>query len=126
VFTDLIDRSEGFEARLAAMNRTVTTVDDSIGYEDYTDYVELHIEQGKNLESKNLNIGVVSAIASLNRMNITVHGEAGHAGTIGMEERNDALMHTAEILIEFEKIVKSFGPPNVGTVGELEVFPSSS
>ena len=126
VFTDLIDRNEGFEDRLAAMNRTVATVDDSIGYEDYTDYVELHIEQGKNLESKNLNIGVVSSIASLNRMNVTVYGEAGHAGTIGMEERNDALMHTAKILTEFEKIVKSYGSPNVGTVGELEVFPSSS
>src|SRR5699024_10841797 len=58
VFTDLIDRSEGFEDRIKAMNRTVATVDDSIGYKEYTDYVELHIEQGKNLESKNLNIGV--------------------------------------------------------------------
>src|SRR5699024_4950662 len=126
VFTDLIDRSEGFEDRIKAMNRTVATVDDSIGYKEYTDYVELHIEQGKNLESKNLNIGVVSSIASLNRMNIIVHGKAGHAGTIGMEERNDALMNTAKILTEFEKTVKSYGPPNVGTVGELEVFPSSS
>lgn len=126
VFTDLIDRSEGFEDRLAEMDRTVAAVDDSIGYEDFTDYVELHIEQGKNLESKNLNIGVVSSIASLNRMDVTVHGEAGHAGTIGMEERNDALMHTAKILTEFEEIVKSSGPPNVGTVGQLEVFPSSS
>ena len=126
VFTDLIDRSEGFEERLSAMNRTVATVDDSIGHEDYTDYVELHIEQGRNLETNNLDIGVVSSIASLNRMNITVHGVAGHAGTIGMEERNDALMDTAKILTEFEKIVKSFVPPNVGTVGELEVFPSSS
>lgn len=126
VFTDLIDRSEGFEDRLAAMNRTVATVDDSIGYEDYTDYVELHIEQGKNLETKNLNIGIVSSIASLNRMVITVHGEAGHAGTIGMEERNDALMHTVKILTEFERIVKSYGAPNVGTVGQLDVFPASS
>ncbi|WP_462420243.1 hydantoinase/carbamoylase family amidase [Salinicoccus sp. Marseille-QA3877] len=126
VFTDLIDRSEGFEDRLTAMNRTVATVDDSIGYEDYTDYVELHIEQGKHLETNNLNIGVVSSIASLNRMNVTVHGEAGHAGTIRMEERKDALMHTAKILTEFERIVKSYGHPNVGTVGQLEVFPASS
>lgn len=126
VFTDLIDRSEGFEDRLAAMNRTVATVDDSIGYEDYTDYVELHIEQGKHLETNNLNIGVVSSIASLNRMNVTVHGEAGHAGTIRMEERKDALMHTAKILTEFERIVKSYGHPNVGTVGQLTVFPASS
>src|SRR5699024_1089766 len=126
VFIDLIDRSAGFEDRLAAMNRTVATVDDSIGYEDYTDYVELHIEQGKHLETNNLNIGVVSSIASLKRMNVTVHGEAGHAGTIRMEERKDALMHTAKILTEFERIVKSYGHPNVGTVGELTVFPASS
>lgn len=126
VFTGLIDRSDGFEDRLKEMGRTIDAVDDSIGYEDYTDYVELHIEQGKNLETKNIDIGVVSSIASLNRMVVTVHGEAGHAGTIGMEERNDALMHTAKILTEFERIVKSYGPPNVGTVGQLEVFPSSS
>src|SRR5699024_9591134 len=63
---------------------------------------------------------------SLNRIDVTVHGEAGHAGTISMEERNDALMHTAKILTEFEEIVKSSGSPNVGTVGQLEVFPSSS
>ncbi|SDL27081.1 Zn-dependent hydrolase [Lacicoccus qingdaonensis] len=126
VFTGLIDRSDGFEDRLKEMGRTIDAVDDSIGYEDYTDYVELHIEQGKNLETKNIDIGVVSSIASLNRMVVTVHGEAGHAGTIGMEERNDALMHTAKILTEFERIVKSYGPPNVGTVGQLEVSPASS
>src|SRR5699024_11923398 len=107
VVTDLIDRSEGFEDRLAEMDRTVAAVDASIGYEDFTDYVELHIEQGKNLESKNLNIGVVSSIASLNRIDVTVHGEAGHAGTISRKERNDALMHTAKILTEFEEIMKA-------------------
>src|SRR5699024_11530934 len=113
VFTDLIDRSEGFEDRLAEMDRTVAAVDDSIGYEDFTDYVELHIEQGKNLESKNLNIGVVSSIASLNRIDVSVHGEAGHAGTSGMEERTDTLMHTEKIMTELEEIVKSSGPPYV-------------
>src|SRR5699024_2070528 len=100
VFTDLIDRSEGFEDRLAEMDRTVAAVDDAIGYEDFTDDVELHIEQCKNLESKNLNIGVVSSIASLDRIDVTVHGEEGHAETIGMEELNDAFMHTATLLTE--------------------------
>ena len=125
VFTDTLERGDDFEEKLAEMNRTVASVDDSIGYADYTDYLELHIEQGKHLESKNLNIGIVNSIASLHRLIVDVHGEAGHAGTIGMAERDDALMHTAKILNEFEKIVKSYGPPFVGTVGTLEVFPAS-
>ncbi|WP_245844698.1 M20/M25/M40 family metallo-hydrolase [Salinicoccus kekensis] len=125
VFTGLLERTERFEDWLKNINRTAATVDESIGYEAYTDYLELHIEQGKNLETKNKNIGIVNSIASLNRMNVTVHGEAGHAGTISMEERNDALMNTAKILTEFERIVKSYGAPNVGTVGTLQVYPSS-
>ena len=43
---------------------------------------------------------------------------------MGMTERNDALTHTAQILLEFEKIVKTYGAPNVGTVGELYVEPN--
>src|SRR5699024_10811938 len=116
VFTDLIDRSEGFEDRLAEMDRTVAAVDDSIGYEDFTDYVELHIEQGKNLESKNLNIGVVSSIASVSRMDVTGHGEARHARTISMDAVTAALRVDGRTMTVFAELVKSAKSPNVGTL----------
>src|SRR5438093_6279314 len=54
-------------------------------------YVEVHIEQGPVLESLGLPVGVVSAIAGQSRFEITFTGEAGHAGTVPMAQRRDAL-----------------------------------
>ncbi|HEY8333333.1 MAG TPA: hydantoinase/carbamoylase family amidase, partial [Tardiphaga sp.] len=47
-------------------------------------YVELHIEQGPVLESKNLPVGVVTAISGATRLAVELHGMAGHAGTVPM------------------------------------------
>lgn len=126
VFSDVIDKSEDFDERMKTIGKTAEDVENAVGYVDYSDYLELHIEQGKHLENSHLNIGIVKSIASLNQLDVTVYGEAGHAGTIGMSERNDALMHTAKLLTKFETIVNSYGSPFVGTVGQLEVFPNSS
>ncbi|WP_020008002.1 Zn-dependent hydrolase [Salinicoccus albus] len=126
VFSDLIDKSGNFAERMAGIGRTPEDVENAIGYKDFTDYLELHIEQGVYLENNALDIGIVNAIASMHQLNVTVFGEAGHAGTIGMRERDDAMMNASKLLVEFEKIVKSYGPPFVGTAGTLEVFPNSS
>src|SRR5438309_1755229 len=58
-------------------------------------YVEVHIEQGPVLEARGLPVGVVSAIAGQSRYDITFTGEAGHAGTVPMAERRDALVGAA-------------------------------
>src|ERR1700733_7682161 len=55
-------------------------------------YVELHIEQGPVLEAKNLAVGVVTAIAGATRLSVVLTGMAGHAGTVPMALRRDALM----------------------------------
>src|ERR1700691_1204753 len=57
-------------------------------------YVELHIEQGPVLEARNLAVGVVSAIAGATRLAARLTGMAGHAGTVPMELRRDALART--------------------------------
>lgn len=123
-FCELIDYNENFIRKLKNTPFNEKQVKDTAGYQYYKDYIELHIEQGKKLETNELNIGVVNAIAGIKRLDITVHGEAGHSGTIGMNERNDALTHTAKILLEFDRIVKDYGEPNIGTVGELYVEPN--
>lgn len=85
-------------------------------------YVELHIEQGKVLEGKNLPVGIVEGIASNLWSRFTVEGEAGHAGTTPMNLRRDALAATARLLQVVEEYARSTGT-TVGTVGQLEVSP---
>ncbi len=123
-FCDLIEFDEAFEEKLEGTPFTLGQIKGAVNYEAYSDYLELHIEQGKSLENSGTEIGVVDAIAGIKRLDVTVHGEAAHSGTMAMGERNDALTQTARLLLEFEKIVKKHGEPNVGTVGALSVHPN--
>jgi allantoate deiminase len=87
-------------------------------------YAELHIEQGPVLESEGLPVGVVTAISGASRYQIEIEGEAGHAGTVPMNLRKDALTAAAECVLEIERICgRSRGL--VGTVGKLETLPGA-
>ena len=85
-------------------------------------YVELHIEQGKVLESRGLPVGVVEGIASILWRRFVVSGEAGHAGTNPMNIRRDALLAAAVIAQVIEDEASKTGT-SVGTVGQFEVSP---
>jgi len=87
-------------------------------------YAELHIEQGPVLEAEGLSVGVVSAINGFSRLRATLHGEAGHAGTVPMHLRRDALAAAAECVLAIERIAQS-DAALVGTVGRLEVKPGA-
>lgn len=123
-FCGLIEFDDAFMKKLEQTPFTEQEVRESAGYEDYSDFLELHIEQGKSLEKSGTQVGIVDAIAGIRRLNVTVHGEAAHSGTLAMSERDDALTHAAKLLLEFENIVNSFGAPYVGTVGTLSVHPN--
>lgn len=87
-------------------------------------YVELHIEQGPVLESLHLPVGVVTAINGATRFSIEIGGTAGHAGTVPMHLRSDALCAAAECVLAIE--ARCAGEPDlVGTVGKLEVTPGA-
>lgn len=88
-------------------------------------YVEAHIEQGPVLESDGEPLGVVSAIAGASRLSITVTGEAGHAGTVPMRMRRDAMAGAAEMVLAVEKIGKADRHGMVATVGRMHVEPGS-
>ena len=88
-------------------------------------YCEVHIEQGPVLESLGLPVGVVSAIAGQNRHILTFEGEAGHAGTVPMDSRRDALAAAAELVLAAEAQARQTGGL-VATVGRLEVHPGAS
>ncbi|HVJ12410.1 MAG TPA: allantoate amidohydrolase [Burkholderiales bacterium] len=87
-------------------------------------YAELHIEQGPVLEAEGLPVGVVTAINGFSRLRVTLRGAAGHAGTVPMKLRRDALAATAECVLMVERIARGH-PELVGTVGRLEVKPGA-
>jgi len=83
-------------------------------------YVEVHIEQGPVLLEAGAPLGVVTAIAGGTRHRVTVDGVAGHAGTVPMASRRDALAAAAEMVLAVEARART-GGGLVGTVGLLEV-----
>lgn len=88
-------------------------------------YVEVHIEQGRVLESAGEPLGAVSAIAGQTRVMTRLSGRADHAGTTPMALRRDALAGAAECIVAIEATAKS-QPPLVATVGRIEVLPGAS
>jgi N-carbamoyl-L-amino-acid hydrolase len=88
--------------------------------EDIMAYLEVHIEQGPVLSNGDMSVGVVTAIAGGARYALAIDGVAGHAGTVPMEVRQDALMAAAEIALFVERRVRA-EPGLVGTVGRFSV-----
>jgi allantoate deiminase len=87
-------------------------------------YAELHIEQGPVLEAEGLPVGVVTAINGFSRYALELTGVAGHAGTVPMRLRHDALAGAAECALAVERICACV-PDLVGTVGRCEVLPGA-
>jgi allantoate deiminase len=87
-------------------------------------YVEVHIEQGPLLEARGLPLGVVSAIAGATRATLRLEGTAGHAGTVPMELRRDALCAAAEIVLAVEAAGRAT-PGLVATVGQIDALPGA-
>jgi len=91
-------------------------------------YFEVHIEQGPVLEHEGLPLGVVTSIAGQSRFRIRIEGLAGHAGTVPMGLRRDALAAAAEIMMTIETTARARDPGDavVATVGSLAVVPGAT
>jgi len=89
-------------------------------------YLELHIEQGPVLEAKSLPVGVVTAIAGATRMAARLTGMAGHAGTVPMQLRRDALAGAAECIGAIEEFCRTDENGLVGTVGYIHAMPGAT
>ncbi|QDU90746.1 N-carbamoyl-L-amino acid hydrolase [Pirellulimonas nuda] len=93
----------------------------------YHAFIELHIEQGPELEAAGLPIGVVTAIAAPSQLTLCVEGEGGHAGAVLMPVRRDALTAAAEVALAVERLAReSVSPDLVATVGQLGVHPGAA
>jgi allantoate deiminase len=92
---------------------------------DLLGYVEVHIEQGPVLEAEDLPVGVVTGIAGQTRVEVAFTGVAGHAGTVPMALRRDALVAAAEWVVGVDALARATDGL-VATVGELRVEPGAS
>lgn len=96
---------------------------------DIKAFLELHIEQGPVLEDEYLDIGVVTAIAGITRIEIIVTGRADHAGTTPMGSRQDALTTAAWIALGVEELGKALAQNEfhfAATVGEFVMEPNAA
>jgi hydantoinase/carbamoylase family amidase len=89
-------------------------------------YLEMHIEQGPVLEALGQPVGIVTGIAGPLWLTVTLTGVAGHAGSVPMRMRKDALVGAARIILALREIAsRDPDAPTVGTVGSVKVFPDS-
>ena len=89
-------------------------------------FLELHIEQSPTLEQNNLPIGIVTAIAAPIRTHVIVEGKASHSGGTTMNNRKDALVSAAEMILAVRRVGNTFSRREiVATVGNISVFPGA-
>ncbi|MBP1844810.1 N-carbamoyl-L-amino-acid hydrolase [Rhizobium petrolearium] len=96
---------------------------------DIRAFLELHIEQGPVLEKERIDIGVVTVIAGITRIEIVVEGRADHAGTTPMGARRDALTAASRVVLGIERIASELaqGPSHfAATVGEFSMEPNAA
>jgi allantoate deiminase len=86
-------------------------------------WIEVHIEQGRVLDDAGEAIGIVEAIAGYVHADVEITGQADHAGATPMDDRRDAAIVAAELVIELERLARETGAAAVATVGELTLEP---
>ena len=100
--------------------------DDAIPAADWLGYFEMHIEQGPVLWERGIPVALVTAIAGQMRVELTFTGMAGHAGTVPMNMRQDALCAAAEFVLIAEQFALGHGRGLVATVGKLALSHAAS
>lgn len=89
-------------------------------------FLEMHIEQGPVLEKNNLPVGIVTGISGPLWLTVELEGFAGHAGSVPMPMRQDALVGAAKVIVALNELASEDpDAPTVGTVGSLKIFPDS-
>lgn len=98
--------------------------------DDVRAFLELHIEQGPVLERERLDVGLVTAIAGITRVEVVVTGRADHAGTTPMNARSDALVAAAGLVLAVRDIAGALAGGGEGhfaaTVGEFAIEPGAA
>lgn len=115
-FSENLERAGGDPSRIQNAVRPLS---------DVAFFLEIHIEQGRVLESRRADIGVVTAIAGIQRTEAIVLGEAAHSGTTPMKLRKDALVAAAPLFTLLPKWAASRNPEMTATIGRVRVSPGA-
>ena len=114
-----IERVGGAPGRIDAARRA-----------DVHAFLELHIEQGPLLESSRVDVGIVTGIVGIARIEIRLVGEAAHAGTAPMSARRDAAVAAAQVILAVRDLARTMGARGdgyfVATCGVVEILPGAS
>lgn len=114
---------QGLE-RIGGDPERVTGIGRSRG--DVAAFLELHPEQGAILVDGDLDIGVVQGIVGIKRWQVTITGEANHAGTTPMDQRSDALVAAARFVDTVHRRARSMEGRQVATVGRISAHPGAA
>lgn len=114
---------EGLE-RIGGDPERITGIGRSRG--DVAAFLELHPEQGAILIDGDLDIGVVQGIVGIKRWQVTITGEANHAGTTPMDQRSDALVAAARFVDSVHRRARSMKGRQVATVGRISAHPGAA
>ncbi|MGH1482915.1 MAG: Zn-dependent hydrolase [Geminicoccales bacterium] len=123
------------EEALATVDWRGTTVSDElerIGYAGNASvggypidcFLECHIEQGPRLEAAGLKVGIVTGASAQRVYRVTVEGVEGHAGTVPMTERRDALLGAARMVDALHALAIETDDAMVLTIGAFDVLPN--
>ena len=88
-------------------------------------FLELHIEQGGNLDTEKLDIGVVEGIVAIEWWEFSFKGKANHAGTTPMHARKDPMLPAARFTLAVNEVITRDEGRQVGTVGKIQAFPGA-
>ena len=88
-------------------------------------FVELHIEQGPTLAAAGVPLGIVTSIAGMAGLELVFSGRRGHAGTVQMPLRSDALGAAARFVVDAHDVARAL-PGAVATIGRLTVAPGAT
>jgi N-carbamoyl-L-amino-acid hydrolase len=118
------EQGEALEAARIAAGCAGSLADVPLKQGAYSQFVELHIEQGPLLEQAGVAIGAVTAISAPAALRVRYQGPGGHAGGVYMADRHDPLLAASQLALEVEAAAKELGGrETVGTVGVLDVHP---
>lgn len=108
-------RKYGLVPDLGATKRDMNTI---------KNYMELHIEQGPNLENEKKDIGLVEYLPGIGRYILKFHGKLEDS-TAPMDSRKDALLAASKFTLAINRMIKDLGEGITGTVGEMNISPNS-
>lgn len=91
----------------------------------WTQYHEIHIEQGRVLQDETIEIGLVTGIVGMIQGSLTITGRADHAGATPMHLRSDAGLTAAQVTVYLEQLVQSSGTNAVATIGQIVLHPGA-